>query len=117
MRARRFFIFVLLNLDLWSPLRYSTHMIKTWKHKGLRDFFETGSTAGIQASHKIRLKVILQRLNAAIKADDLNLPGMQFHSLKGKEKDYFAVSVNGNWRVIYKFEGNDAILVDYLDYH
>lgn len=90
-------------------------MIKS--HKGLRTFFETGATAGIQVAHKTRLKIILQRLNAAIKADDLNLPGMRFHPLKEKEKEYFSVSVNGNWRVIYKFEGNDAILVDYLDYH
>lgn len=90
-------------------------MIKSWKHKGLKIFFETGSTAGIQTAHKTRLKIILQRLNAAIKADDLNLPGMRFHPLKGK--DYFSVSVNGNWRIIYKFEGNDAILVNYLDYH
>jgi proteic killer suppression protein len=92
-------------------------MIKTWKHKGLRTFFETGSTAGVQAAHKTRLKIILQRLNAAVKADDLNLPGMRFHPLKGREKEYFSVTVNGNWRVIYKFDGNDAILVDYLDYH
>ncbi len=94
-------------------------MIKSWKHKGLRKFFDTGSTAGIQPAHKTRLKIILQRLNAAIKADDLNLPGMDFHPLKGREKEYFSVSVsvNGNWRIIYKFEGNDAILVDYLDYH
>lgn len=92
-------------------------MIKTWKHKGLRIFFETGSTAGVQAAHKTRLKIILQRLNAAIKADDLDLPGMRFHALKGREKGYFSVAVNGNWRIIYKFDGNDAILVDYLDYH
>lgn len=92
-------------------------MIKSWKHKGLRNFFQTGSMAGIQAPHETKLKIILQRLNAAIKADDLNLPGMRFHPLKGKDKDYFSVTVNGNWRIIYKFEGNDAILVDYLDYH
>ena len=47
----------------------------------------------------------------------LRTPGMDFHPLKGREKEYFSVSVNGNWRIIYKFEGNDAILVDYLDYH
>lgn len=92
-------------------------MIKSWQHKGLRDFFEKGSLAGIQANHKIKLKIILQYLDAATKPEDLNLPGMRFHSLKGKEKGYFSVTVNGNWRIIYKFENNDAILVDYLDYH
>ncbi len=64
-------------------------MIKSWKHKGLRKFFDTGSTAGIQPAHKTRLKIILQRLNAAIKADDLNLPGMDFHPLKGRRKSIF----------------------------
>ena len=92
-------------------------MIKSWKHKGLRDFFETGVMSGIQAAHKTRLKIILQRLSAAVKADDLNLPGMRFHPLIGKQKGYFSVTVSANWRVIYKFENNDAILVDYLDYH
>ena len=45
------------------------------------------------------------------------MPGMRFHALKGQEKGYYSVTVNGNWRVIYQFEGNDAILVNYLDYH
>lgn len=92
-------------------------MIKSWKHKGLKQFFETGSTKGIQAKHKLRLKIILQRLNAATLADDLDLPGMRFHALKGKLKNHYSVTVNGNWRIIYKFEGQDAVLVDYLDYH
>ena len=92
-------------------------MIKSWQHKGLKKFFETGSTAGIQFAHKERLKVILQRLNAAIDATDMNTPGMHFHKLKGKLKEYYSVTVNGNWRVIYKFENQDAILVNYIDYH
>ncbi len=92
-------------------------MIKSWKHKGLKQFYETGSIKGIQAKHRIRLTIILQRLDAAIKPDDLNLPGMRFHSLKGKRKGYYSVSVSGNWRVIYKFENGHAILVSYLDYH
>lgn len=92
-------------------------MIKTWKHKGLKKFFESGRTAGIKTEHKFRLKIILQRLNAAIKADDMNLPGMRFHALKGNRKGYYSVTVSGNWRVIYKSEGQNAILVDYLDYH
>lgn len=68
-------------------LRYNIHMIKMWKHKGLKNFFETGLKAGIQPAHSTRLKIILQRLNAAVNADDLNLPGMRFHPLKGREKD------------------------------
>ena len=92
-------------------------MIKSWKHKGLRIFYETGSIKGVQAKHKVRLTIILQRLDAATKPDDLNLPGMKFHTLKGNLKGNYAVTVSGNWRVIYKFENGHAILVDYLDYH
>lgn len=92
-------------------------MIKSWKHKGLKAFYETGKTSGIINAHAKKLKVILQLLNAADKPERLNLPGMRFHSLKGDKKGYFSVTVRANWRVIYKFEGEDAILVDYLDYH
>ena len=92
-------------------------MITSWQHKGLRQFYETGTTKGICVKHARRLSIILQRLDAAIKPGDLNLPGMGFHPLKGELKDFFSVSVNGNWRVIYKFEQGNAILVDYLDYH
>ncbi len=92
-------------------------MIKSWKHKRLQKFFEEGSLRGIQPHHTKRLTLILQRLNAAVYPEDLNLPGMQFHQLSGKSQGNYAVAVNGNWRVIYQFEGNNAILVDYLDYH
>jgi len=92
-------------------------MIKTWKHKGLKQFFENGNTAGIQPGHTKRLKIILQRLNAAIKPDDMNTPGMKFHKLSGKLKNFYSVAVNKNWRIIFKFDGQDAILVDYRDYH
>lgn len=92
-------------------------MIKTWKHKGLKKFFETGDTKGIQTQHQRRLKIILQLLNAATVPEDLNLPGMRFHKLVGKQKGFYSVTVNKNWRVIYQFEGLNAFLVDYLDYH
>lgn len=92
-------------------------MIVTWKHKGLRLFFQKGVASGIQAKHKNKLQMILQLLDAASQADDMDLPGMRFHKLKGNYKDYYSVTVNGNWRIIYGFAGSDAILVDYLDYH
>jgi toxin HigB-1 len=92
-------------------------MIISWKHKGLRLFFQKGVSSGIQAKHKNKLKIILQLLDAASQAEDLDLPGMHLHKLKGNYKGYYSVVVNGNWRVIYSFEGMDAILVDYLDYH
>jgi len=92
-------------------------MIKTWQHKGLKQFYDTGSKAGIKPEHAKRLKLILQFLDAATKPEDMNLPKMQFHGLSGGLAGYYTVSVNGNWRVIFQFEGQDAILVDYLDYH
>lgn len=92
-------------------------MIKSWQHKGLKQFFETGKVVGIQPEHSTRLKIILQRLNAATRPEDMNTPGMRFHQLKGKLKHYYAVVVNKNWRIIFQFDGQDVILVDYCDYH
>ncbi len=92
-------------------------MIKSWKHKGLKNFFETGSKAGINAAHEKRIKIILQRLSAAIEAEDMNTPGMKFHKLSHNLAGYFSVSVNGNWRIIFKFENDNAVEVNYIDYH
>lgn len=92
-------------------------MIKTFKHKGIKTFFETGSKAGIQAAHAKRLKLQLAKLDSAKSAADMALPNWNLHQLRGKLVGHQAVSVSGNWRLIFKFEGGDAILVDYLDYH
>ena len=93
-------------------------MIKTFQHKGLKAFFEMGSMAGIQAGHAPRLGAMLRRLNEATSPQGMNLPGWGLHPLKGgKLKDHFSFRVNGNWRLTFKFEGMDAILVDYQDYH
>jgi len=92
-------------------------MIKSWKHKGLKRFYETGKKAGIIPSHERRLKIILQMLDAAEAPERMDAPGMNFHQLKGDKKGYFAVTVRANWRVIFQFDGEDAILVGYLDYH
>ena len=92
-------------------------MIKSWKHKGLKIFFDTGDKSGITANHEKRLKIILQRLNAASSPDDMNTPGMKFHKLVGNLKGFYSVTVNGNWRVIFKFDSTNAINVNYIDYH
>lgn len=92
-------------------------MIKSWQHKGVKEFFLKGSKKGIVPSHEKRLKIILQRLNAAIDAKDMNTPGMRFHELKGDLKGFYSVTVSGNWRIIFEFVENDAYLLDYLDYH
>lgn len=92
-------------------------MIKSFVHKGLREFFETGSKKGIQPQHAERLGRILDRLDASTNPQDMNLPGFRLHSLKGDRQDEWAVTVSGNWRVTFYFEGQDAYLVDYTDYH
>lgn len=92
-------------------------MVKSFKHKGLKQFFETGSKAGIQPHHAQRLSRQLLRLNVAKNADDMNVPGWRLHSLEGELAQHFSIVVNGNWRMTFMFEGEDVILVDYQDYH
>lgn len=92
-------------------------MIKSFAHKGLEAFFMTGSKAGIHAAHAARLKRQLAQLNQAASPQDMNLPGWKLHALKGRLADHWAVWVNGNWRMTFVFDGVDATIVDYQDYH
>jgi proteic killer suppression protein len=92
-------------------------VIRRWKHKGLRVFFETGSTRGIRPEHASRLRLVLARLDASAELRDMSLPGLRLQPLKGRLKGAWAVDVSGNWRVAFRFEGNDAVDVDYVDYH
>ena len=92
-------------------------MITGFRHKGLRAFFETGSDRGVRPEHAKRLRLILARLHASQTPRDMNLPGLGLHTLKGKLKGHHAVSVSGNWRITFRFEGPDSVDVDYLDYH
>ncbi|MCL5260299.1 MAG: type II toxin-antitoxin system RelE/ParE family toxin [Gammaproteobacteria bacterium] len=92
-------------------------MIKSWRHKGLKLFFETGNTAKIQADHANKLHDILQALDCATKPQQMNFPGLNFHYLKGDLDGFYAVKVSASWRIIFAFTGNDVILVDYINYH
>ena len=92
-------------------------MIRSFKHKGLAKFFKAGSTAGIQAKHAKRLRLILGRLNAAASVQDMDLPGLRLHQLSGERRDTWSVTVSGNWRVTFRFENGDAEVVNYEDYH
>lgn len=92
-------------------------MIKTFRHKGLERFFMKGSKAGIQPHHATRLRIQLTALNSATKPDDMNAAGWKLHSLEDDLKGHWSIWVNGNWRLTFTFEGTDAILVDYQDYH
>ena len=92
-------------------------MIKTFRHKGLELFFRTGSTRGIQAMHAKRLRTQLTALNAAKEPRDLGVPGWRLHPLAGELRDHWSLTVSGNWRLTFAFDGEDVVLVDYLDYH
>lgn len=92
-------------------------MIKNFAHKGLERFFLTGSKAGIQADHASKLRIILGRLNASVAPQDMNLPGLYLHELKGERQGVWSVRVNKNWRVTFRFEGTDAVVMNYEDYH
>ena len=92
-------------------------MIKSIRHKGLRRFYETGSTAGIKAVHTKRIRLQLTALDTAAKIDDMDIPGFRLHPLKGDRKGQWAVSVSGNWRITFEFRDGNVYLVNYEDYH
>ena len=91
-------------------------MIRSFKHKGLANFFKNGTTEGIQAIHAKKLRIILGRLNASVTIQDMDLPGLLLHPLKGKRTGTWSVSVSGNWRITFKFTNADAFAVNYEDY-
>ncbi len=92
-------------------------MIKTFSHKGLEAYFLKGSKAGIQPHHAAKLSRQLVRLDVAKSGQDMNVPGWNLHALNGDLEGHFSVWVNGNWRMTFKFEFGDAVLVNYQDYH
>jgi toxin HigB-1 len=92
-------------------------MIRSFRHKGLEGFYRTGSTKGIRPDHARRLARLLTFLDQAAGPDDLDLPGWRLHPLKGELAGFWSLTVNGNWRMIFRFNGIDVELLDYLDYH
>ena len=96
---------------------YTIQAIKSYRHKGLQRFAETGSKAGIRPEHAKRLRVLLTALDAAVTPGDMGAAKNNLHPLHGTLKDHWSVTVSGNWRITFAFEHSDVILVDYLDYH
>ncbi len=92
-------------------------MIRSFKHKGLEKYFLKGTKSGIQAKHAARLRLILGRLSAATSPMDMDLPGLKLHELHGRKKGVWSVWISGNWRITFRFDGKDAELVNYEDYH
>lgn len=93
-------------------------MIVSFAHKGLENFFNTGSTAGIQHKHKDKLRVRLHALNHATSPSDINAPSWRLHSLHGNLAGHWAIDVSGNWRLTFRFNDDGNVeIVDYQDYH
>jgi proteic killer suppression protein len=92
-------------------------VIKSFRHKGLEDFFYDGSKKGIQPKQAQKLADILDRLDAVKAVHDMSFPGADLHPLKGNLRGLWAVKVSGNWRVIFSFHEGNAYVVDYVDYH
>jgi proteic killer suppression protein len=106
-----------VTLDMCIVIRYAIRVIKTFRHKGIEQFFKTGSKAGIQPKHAQRLRTQLFALDNAKSESDMSAPGWRLHPLKGNLEGHWSVDVSGNWRLTFAFEGTDAVLVDYQDYH
>jgi toxin HigB-1 len=92
-------------------------VIRSFRHKGLAEFFEKGSARKVQAKHAKRLRMILTMLNVATNPRQMDAPGLRLHALKGKPAGRFAVDVDENFRVVFRFEQGHAVEVDYGDYH
>ena len=92
-------------------------MIKSFKHKGLEEFFYTENKKGIKPEHANRLERILDRLNASNDIKDMNYPGSFLHQLSGDKKGQHAVKIFGNWRIFFKFMDGDVYIIDYDEYH
>ena len=92
-------------------------MIDSFRHKGLERYFTASDRRSIDANQAARIRRILDRLDAAVKPEDMNLPGYDFHRLRGERKGTYAVSVSGNWRITFRFKDRDAVDVNLEDYH
>lgn len=92
-------------------------MIKSFRHKGLKEYWEKGRTRKLNSQWLPKITRILNALDVSVEPTDVNIPGFYFHALKGEDKGRYSVRVTGNWRITFEFEGNDAIILDMEDYH
>jgi proteic killer suppression protein len=92
-------------------------MIRSFRHKGLRKFRESGSLAGIRPEHAKRLRMQLAALDTAASIEDMNIPGFRLHPLRGADRGRWSIWVSGNWRLTFEFADGEASVVDYEDYH
>jgi len=92
-------------------------VIKSFRHKGLKKLYATGSQAGVQANHVSRLRMQLVALDTAQTIEDMDIPGFKLHGLKGQLKGRWSIWVSGNWRITFEFRDGNAFILDYEDYH
>lgn len=92
-------------------------MIKSFVHKGLRRYYETGNVSGIDPSHRQKIRIRLTALDTATTIEDMDLPGFRLHSLRGDKQGLWAIDVSKNWRITFEFFDGDAYIVNYEDYH
>ena len=95
----------------------TSRVILSWRHKGLKNFYSTGSQARIQPAHAVRLRMQLAALETAQLIDDMNIPGFRLHPLKGEDRGRWSIWVNGSWRLMFEFRDGNAHVLDYEDYH
>lgn len=106
-----------LHLDGVAQCATVLRVIRSFKHKGLEEFFNSGSTRGIQAVHAGKLRMQLAALNTAAAIEDMNIPGYRLHPLKGDRKGLWSITVSGNWRVTFEFTEGSVCIVNYEDHH
>ena len=92
-------------------------MIKSFKHKGLEKYYESGTTKGIQSIHVKRLRMQLAVLDTALTIEDIDIPGYRMHALKGDRQSIWSISVSGNWRLTFEFNDGNVHILNYEDYH
>ena len=92
-------------------------MIRSFKHKGLEKFYQSGSVAGIDPSHRQKIRIRLAALDTAVTIEDMDLPGFRLHPLKGDKKGVWAIDISKNWRITFEFIDGDVYVVNYEDYH
>ena len=92
-------------------------MIGSFKHRGLKRLYERDHRGGIRPGMVVTLEDILARLDEAETPQAMNLPGYRLHPLKGALKGFWSVTVRANWRIVFRFEGVDALDVELTDYH
>ena len=104
-------------IDNCHSTLYTWWVIKTFRHRGLKELYERGQSSRVDSKHVAKLQRILTALDQSSSPRGMDIPGFRLHPLKGRLRGHYAVSVSGNWRVTFRFADSEAVDVDYLDYH